>query len=392
MITLKDQANEAGTYVVSFYFKDEDENPTVPNYLNWTLTDEVGNIINEREAVSIDADKLASSMYITLTGSDLPPGYKILTIHGTYNSTYGTNLPLRQSVKFYVVNLVDNDLDISDVVTDNVYVRTIFGRTGNVTAQTGDYTWNQIDKTDSDIADITDRSHIDLTDVGTLTHEDLESSIDNLESDVTWLSGQIGTGGTDSTEDVNFLSGQIDENTGNISILETSVNDNTSAINDNLNDINNLESDVNWLSGEIGKSVYDDSLSTDHSYSGSVFEVTVGENVVFGDFLYINRNDEKWYKAQSDNLTTMPATNMAVENKNTNERCYVLDIGGIARDDSWSWTMEMSAGFELYLDHEISGDLSETPPLSSGYYGQIVAIPLASNKIKLLPSLNIARY
>lgn len=58
-------------------------------------------------------------------------------------------------------------------------VSSVFTRTGDVVAETDDYTWAQIDKTTSDISDITTRSHISLTDIGTYIHTDIDTHIDD---------------------------------------------------------------------------------------------------------------------------------------------------------------------------------------------------------------------
>src|SRR3990167_7359320 len=49
-------------------------------------------------------------------------------------------------------------------------VDSVFTRTGDVVAATNDYTWAQVNKATSSIADITTRSHTSLTDIGTNTH------------------------------------------------------------------------------------------------------------------------------------------------------------------------------------------------------------------------------
>lgn len=56
-------------------------------------------------------------------------------------------------------------------------VTSIFGRTGAVVAATNDYTWAQIDKGTSDIADITTKSHTSLTDKGTNTHAQIDTAV-----------------------------------------------------------------------------------------------------------------------------------------------------------------------------------------------------------------------
>lgn len=61
-------------------------------------------------------------------------------------------------------------------------VSSIFGRTGNVTAQTNDYTWAQIDKTTSSLADIASHSHTLLTDKGSNTHDQIDNALTRLAS------------------------------------------------------------------------------------------------------------------------------------------------------------------------------------------------------------------
>ena len=56
-------------------------------------------------------------------------------------------------------------------------VSSVFGRTGTVVAAANDYTWAQINKTTSNIADITTRSHTSLTDIGTNTHAQIDTHI-----------------------------------------------------------------------------------------------------------------------------------------------------------------------------------------------------------------------
>ena len=58
--------------------------------------------------------------------------------------------------------------DWQELLTPTDSVHSVFGRQGTVTAQTNDYTWAQIDKTTSSIADITTRSYNDLQNLPTL--------------------------------------------------------------------------------------------------------------------------------------------------------------------------------------------------------------------------------
>ena len=50
-------------------------------------------------------------------------------------------------------------------------------RTGAIVPATNDYTWAQINKTTSSLADITTKSHTLLTDIGTNTHAQIDASL-----------------------------------------------------------------------------------------------------------------------------------------------------------------------------------------------------------------------
>lgn len=56
-------------------------------------------------------------------------------------------------------------------------VDSVFGRTGAVTAQSNDYTWAQINKATSSIADIATRSHTSLADIGANNHTQIDTFI-----------------------------------------------------------------------------------------------------------------------------------------------------------------------------------------------------------------------
>lgn len=67
-------------------------------------------------------------------------------------------------------------------IDNNESVSSVFGRMGAVIAQNNDYTWNQIDKAASDIADIATKSHTSLTDIGSNTHAQIDTKISDLEA------------------------------------------------------------------------------------------------------------------------------------------------------------------------------------------------------------------
>ena len=107
----------------------------------------------------------------------------ILSYQGTWNAN--TNSPVVISGAgtkghYYIVSVAgsttidgESDWEVGDWIlfSGSVWqkmdhsdiVQSVFGRTGIITAQTNDYTWAQIDKTISSLADITTRSAADLS-------------------------------------------------------------------------------------------------------------------------------------------------------------------------------------------------------------------------------------
>ncbi len=100
--------------------------------------------------------------------------------------------------------LTSNGTDISwQPASGGGAVTSVFGRTGAVVSATNDYTWAQIDKTISDIADITNKSHTDLTDIGTNTHAQIDTHISSTSNPHSVTASQVGLGNVDNTSDVN---------------------------------------------------------------------------------------------------------------------------------------------------------------------------------------------
>ena len=103
------EAVERSTYVIELTYKDEDGVAVAPSTLTWSLTRPDGSVINNRDAVTLTP---ASTVAIVLTGADLALGSGIdngdrhLLIEGTYNSTYGSGLALRDEYVFSIRNLV----------------------------------------------------------------------------------------------------------------------------------------------------------------------------------------------------------------------------------------------------------------------------------------------
>jgi hypothetical protein len=85
-------------------------------------------------------------------------------------------------------------------VTSGGSVSSVFGRTGVVTAQTNDYTWAQINKATSSIADITTRNHSDLSGVGSNSHATIDSHLASTSNPHSTTAAQVGAISTTLTD------------------------------------------------------------------------------------------------------------------------------------------------------------------------------------------------
>jgi len=101
---LTSHAAEESTYAITAAFTDEAGDAVAPDTLTWTLTNDAGTVINNREDETVDSP--ASSETIVLSGNDLAVGgngvVRILTIKGTYTSSLGSELPLTDQVTFII--------------------------------------------------------------------------------------------------------------------------------------------------------------------------------------------------------------------------------------------------------------------------------------------------
>jgi hypothetical protein len=123
---------EQGSATFKCVFKDEDGSSVVPTSINWDLTALDGSVIAYNQSVSVPA----STTYITISGSNFRIlegedrwGERLLTIRATYNSTYGTGLPLNKQIKFRVQNLklvgYPISIDVVDVIFTDDYVQEV---------------------------------------------------------------------------------------------------------------------------------------------------------------------------------------------------------------------------------------------------------------------------
>ncbi len=108
MITFPISPSEGGSATISGSFYDTDGIKVVPKTALWDLRDRYGNIINSRENVSIT---LAEDYSITLSCADLVLTVEnqediYITIHGTYDSTAGTDLCMTKQGKIIIDEVI----------------------------------------------------------------------------------------------------------------------------------------------------------------------------------------------------------------------------------------------------------------------------------------------
>jgi hypothetical protein len=102
---------EKGTAVVTLAFTDEDGSTVVPTSLAYQLMKSDGTVINNRTF----ALSTFTGTEIVLSGDDLAmygssdSGFRILSVQGVYDSTAGSDLPLKEECKFVIDQLVGQE-------------------------------------------------------------------------------------------------------------------------------------------------------------------------------------------------------------------------------------------------------------------------------------------
>lgn len=111
---LEERAQEGSSFILkaTFYTKSSDGSPPAPFVPNegvtWTLRDAAGQIVNNRQDVSIAT---GGYVVIVLLPADLMlsddyPEERYLTVSGTYNNEVANNIPFLDEVMFIVENTV----------------------------------------------------------------------------------------------------------------------------------------------------------------------------------------------------------------------------------------------------------------------------------------------
>lgn len=130
---------------------------------------------------------------------------------------------------------------------------------------------------------------------------------------------------------------------------------------------------------DAGKITYDVAPAANTTATGDVSSETVGEDVVFGELLYL-KADGKWWKADASTAATMPGLRVALAAISANNAGILLSAG-VIRDDSWAW----SIGGIMYAS-TTGGDFTQAVPSGAGEQIQIVGVALTATVIVFAPN------
>ena len=140
------------------------------------------------------------------------------------------------------------------------------------------------------------------------------------------------------------------------------------------------------LGGNLNTNNYNINVTstlTNQSYSGIIESGIVGENVVFGDVLYLKFSDGKWWKAKADAYTTTPAMRMALATISANGAGLMMIQGNI-RYDSWSFGAN-----KVYLSATTAGAITTTQPSTTGNQIQVLGTAKTSTTMYFKPSQDV---
>jgi hypothetical protein len=126
-------------------------------------------------------------------------------------------------------------------------------------------------------------------------------------------------------------------------------------------------------------------LSTNQSCYGVTETVTVGENVTFGQVLYL-KPDGKYWLAKADNYATLPATRMALASISGDATGLTLKNGSV-RFDSWSLS---GAGGKTFVSAATGGAITTTAPATLTNQLQLIGEARSATTLNFNPSTDIA--
>jgi len=105
---------------------------------------------------------------------------------------------------------------------------------------------------------------------------------------------------------------------------------------------------------------------------------------VFGELCYM-KSDSKFWKIDANAEASMPGIAMALASIDADASGLFLLLG-IARDDSWAWTV----GGMIYAS-ETPGAMTQTPPSTAGAFVQPIGIATHADRMLFKPDLSMVQ-
>ena len=127
-----------------------------------------------------------------------------------------------------------------------------------------------------------------------------------------------------------------------------------------------------------GKLVY----KTAPTGGNTVRKDIVGEKISVGDVLYM-KSDSKWWKADANQVTTMPGAALAMQTVKANKKCEMLMIG-FFENPSWSYAV----GSLLYVS-TTPGPPTQAMPAGTGEQVQVIGYVLTPTMICFSPGYEL---
>lgn len=119
--------------------------------------------------------------------------------------------------------------------------------------------------------------------------------------------------------------------------------------------------------------------------SGITIILTAGENLAFGDNVYI-KSDGKVWKSNATTAALIPTVGMAAAAITANNTGNIL-LDGTATNSSWTWTI----GGLLYAS-TTSGAMTQTQPSNTDNVIQVVGRALTATTVLFNPSPDYITY
>lgn len=284
----------------------------------------------------------------------------------TWNATTDSpSLPAASGVKghYYVVSTAGTYLTIAYNIGDWIIsngtawekvdntdaVSSVFGRTGIIAATTNDYTFAQIDKSTSSLADLTTRSAADLSS-GIL----LDARMPNLTGDITTVEGAVAT----TITALAVTNAKVATGIDAVKLADGSVS------NTEYQYIGTLSSNAqDQLDAKVSKSTTLSAITVDGTVSGEIAVVTMAASCAVYDLVYSSATG--YNKAKADAIATAKCKGMCIE---TGTGARQVLKHGYVKNNLWAWTV----GGDLYLDPSTAGGMTQTLPSTVGQFVKIV--------------------